>query len=76
MFFGDWFALLGFEDIKASDCNTRGNNFDDAGDDAEEGEIANVVCEPAKANSESGDVVEFWSFAPGGNGDENSADDW
>ena len=76
MFFGDWFALLGFEDIKASNCNTRGNNFNNTGDNTKEGKIADVVYEPAKANSESGNVVEFWSFAPGGNGDENGADDW
>lgn len=59
MLFGDWLALLNFENIEASDGKAGSNNFDDAGDDAEEGEIANVVCEPAKANSEPGDVVEF-----------------
>ena len=57
MLFGDWLALLGFEDIKASDCNTRGNNFNNTGDDAKEGEVADVIGKPAKADDKPGDVI-------------------
>lgn len=76
MLFGDWFALLGFEDIKASDCDTRGNNFDDAGDDAEEGKIADVIGKPAKADGEPGDVIEFCTFAPGRDSDKDCTNNW